>query len=210
MQPRKDFICKLQKSMYGLPQASHVSQRKLNTTLTKNGKFKATTADDCVFVSATPPSEPGYAATGTHVDDLISIGDPKGLTKLEDQLRSEFNITVKHEPALIMGVEVDRKREKKWLKLHQTAYINALLDKYQMLNCTPTDTPMDAGTAKALMLLPEDKPDPAIVPQYQALVGALMWLRTRPDMQFTINLAARFLQCATKAHYDFIRGRPLR
>ena len=209
-QPRKDFICKLQKSMYGLPQASHVSQRKLNTTLTKNGKFKATTADDCVFVSATPPSEPGYAATGTHVDDLISIGDPKGLAKLEDQLRSEFNITVKHEPALIMGVEVDRKREKKWLKLHQTAYINALLDKYQMLNCTPTDTPMDAGTAKALMLLPVDKPDPAIVPQYQALVGALMWLRTRPDMQFTINLAARFLQCATKAHYDFIRGRPLR
>jgi hypothetical protein len=208
--PRKEYICKLKKSMYGLPQASHVSQVKLNATLTKNGKFKATTADDCVFVSATPPSGPGYAATGTHVDDLITIGDPTGLAKVETELKTEFNITVKHEPKLIMGVEVDRKRDKKWLKLHQTAYITALLTTYKMLDSTPTDTPMDAGTAKALMLLPADKPDPAIVPLYQALVGSLMWLRTRPDMQFTINLAARFLQCATKAHYDLIHGRPLR
>ena len=208
--PRKDYICKLNKSMYGLPQASHVSQRKLNTTLTKNAKFKASTADDCVFVSVTPPSQPGYAATGTHVDDLISIGDPVGLAKLEAELKSDFKITVKRNPTVIMSIQLERNRDKKWLKLHQTAYVTALLDKHQMLNCTATDTPMDPGTAKALMMLPTDKPDPAVVPLYQALVGALMWLRTRPDMQFTINLAARFLQCATQAHYDLIRGRPLR
>ena len=88
--------------------------------------------------------------------------------------------------------------------------VTALLTKHKMLDSTPTDTPMDAGTATALMLLPVDKPDPAIKALYQSLVGALMWLRTRPDMQFTINLASRFLQCATKAHYDFIRNRPLR
>jgi hypothetical protein len=208
--PRADYICKLGKSMYGLPQASHVSQKKLNNTLTKNGKFKATTADDCVFVSTTTPAGPGYAATGTHVDDLISIGDPQGLAKLENELRSEFDITVKHEPSLIMGVEVERKREKKWLKLHQTAYTTALLEEYQMLDCIATDTPMDPGTAKALMMLPTDKPDPKYVSLYQILVGKLMWLRTRDDMRFTINLSARFLQCATKEHYDLIRGRPLR
>jgi hypothetical protein len=168
--PRKDFICKLKKSMYGLPQASHVAQVKLKATLTKNGKFKATDADDCVFVSTTPPTAPGYAVTGTHVDDLISIGDRPGLDKLEGELRADFNITVKHAPTLIMAVEVDRKREKKWLKLHQTAYTTALLTKHQMLNCTPTDTPMDAGTAKALMQLPVDKPDPAIKPPSGASV----------------------------------------
>jgi hypothetical protein len=208
--PRADYICKLNKSMYGLPQASHVSQRALNTTLTKNDMFKASTADDCVFVSTTPPSEPGYAATGTHVDDLISIGDSEGLDKLEAELKSDFNITVKRNPAVIMAIQLERNREKKWLKLHQTAYITALLTKHQMLDCTPTDTPMDAGTAKALMLLPVDTKDPAVVALYQALVGSLMWLRTRPDMQFTINLAARFLQCATQAHYDLVLGRPLR
>jgi hypothetical protein len=208
--PRKDFICRLKKSMYGLPQASHVAQLKLNAALTKSGKFRATTADDCVFVTTTPPSAPGYAATGTHVDDLVSIGDTPGLAKLEGELRAEFSITVKPAPTLIMAVEVDRRRAKKWMKLHQTAYTTALLTKHQMLDCTPTDTPMDAGTAKTLMTLPTNEPDPATVALYQALVGALMWLRTRPDMQFTINLASRFLQCATKAHYDLIRGRPLR
>jgi len=38
-----------------------------------------------------------------------------------------------------------------------------------------------------------------------------MWLlKTRPDLLFTVSLLSRYLQCATKEHYNFARDRPLR
>jgi hypothetical protein len=71
---------------------------------------------------------------------------------------------------------------------------------------------MDPGTAKVLMLLPtDDSPDPAILKAYQTFVGELIWLyKTRPDLQFTICLLSRYLQCATRKHLDIALNRPLR
>ena len=80
-----------------------------------------------------------------------------------------------------------------------------------MSDCTACDTPMDPGTARALMLLPTEPVDPEVCREYQAFVGCLIWLfKTRPDMLFTGNLLSRFLKCATKAHLDLALNRPLR
>ena len=87
----------------------------------------------------------------------------------------------------------------------------ALLKKYGKTDCTPCDTPMDPGTARALMLLPVEPVDAAAFSEYQALVGCLIWLfKPRPDMLFTGNLLSRFLKCATKAHLALALNRPLR
>jgi hypothetical protein len=99
----------------------------------------------------------------------------------------------------------------KWLKLHQGFYVTALLAKFGMSDCTACSTPMDPGTARALMLLPTEPADPVACAEYQGLVGSLIWLfKTRPDMLFTGNLLSRFLKCATRAHYDLAVSRPLR
>ena len=104
-----------------------------------------------------------------------------------------------------------RDRENKWLKLHQGGYTSALLEMSDRLDSKPVDTPMDPGTAKILMSLPVDDSTPQTVNKYQKIVGGLMWLlRTRPDMQFTIQLLSRFLQCATQAHIDIALGRPMK
>ena len=67
------------------------------------------------------------------------------------------------------------------------------------------------GTSKAMMLLPTDPPDPKALKEYQSFVGDLIWyIKTRPDLLFTINLFSRFLQCATRRHLEIARGRPLR
>ena len=96
-------------------------------------------------------------------------------------------------------------------KLHQATYVGKLLEEQGMLECDAVDTPMDPGTAKAMMLLPTEVVDVKVLKQYQSLVGGLMWLlKTRPDMMFTINLLSRFLRDATPAHLKLARGRPLR
>ena len=190
--------------------------------------FKATTADDCVYVSqvtndtSIPAStshqgkrqqhaqEEGYAAMGAHVDDLCAIGDSKGLQKIKDALGKTFNFTENRNPDVVTGIQIERDRAARSLKLHQTAYTTELLGKYNMLDCRSVDTPVDPGTARALMLLPTTPADPAALKEYQVLMGMLIWLKCRPDMSYAINLFSRFLSCATSQHLDLLRGRPLR
>jgi hypothetical protein len=210
--PAKDYVCKLRRSMYGLPQAPHCAQGALHKALVK-GNYSQSIADDCVYSRGTPQS-PHYAATGSHVDDLLSIGTTEGLNHLKAALGDKFELVVEMNPSDITGVQIVRDRKNGWLKLHQAAYIDKMLVDHNMTECNPVDTPMDPGTAKVLMELPlADKAslDKDVGTQYRQLVGSLIWLyRTRIDMLFVINLAARFLHLPTQRHLDLVRNRTLR
>ena len=215
--PRADYICRCNKSLYGMPSAAFCAQQQLRSAL-DGGQFVSSTADDCVHVLDTrsknpnsPVNEGVYAALGTHVDDITCVGTPDGIAVAEKTLSDKFKITVQHNPAVITGVQIERDRPNKRIKLHMEGYIDALLEQYGMQDCKPADTPMDPGTAKAFMLLPVDSPDPKYMQKFQQLVGALMWLcRIRFDLLFCVNLFARSLQCATKQHFELAVGRPLR
>ena len=192
-----------------MPHAPHEAQKVLRQALAEDPSFHPTTADDCVYV--TRDHSTGYCASGTHVDDTMAIGDAEGLKKLASTLEKRFKITSKVNPSVITGVQVVRDREKRTLKLHQAGYTSAMLEKFGLLGVRPVDTPMDPGTAKVLMSLPTEESTPQTIHKYQEIVGCLMWfLRTRPDIQFTVQLLSRFLQCATQAHIDIALGRPMK
>jgi len=132
---------------------------------------------------------------------ISSVGDSKGLSFLSTTLKSKFELTEKLNPSVITGVQIERCRKTKWLKLHQGDYVNNMLVENNMQDCIPVDTPMDPGTARALMLLPTDVVDELVLKKYQSLVGSLLWLyKTRPDLMYVTNLLARFCRNATAAH----------
>jgi hypothetical protein len=211
--PAEEWICKLNRSMYGLPQAPHCAQRKLDGVILANDTFRKSIADDCVYVRGTP-TDPTFVAMGTHVDDALSVGTTAGVDALIATMGKEFELSVTRNPAQYTGVQIIRDRERGWLKLHQGAYIENMLEVFGMESSSPADTPMDPGTAKTLQgleLATDDSRDLKVERQYRSLVGMLIWLyKTRPDMLFTINLLARFLRAPTQRHLDLARGRPLR
>ena len=202
------YVWRLLKSVYGWPAAPNRAQHKLNGSLTSDNKFTPTAADACVYASS--QDQPGYAACGTHVDDIFTVGDSVGTDRLISTLKDDFEITVKVNPTCVTGVQISRNRDLGWGKLHQTDYTTKLLDKYQMLNAKTVDTPMDPGTLKAFMSFPRDNFTPQSLKDYQGTLGELMWLRTRPDLNFCINVFSRFVKCASPKHVDVIRGRPLK
>jgi hypothetical protein len=210
--PANEWVYKLHRSLYGLPQAPHYAQIELKETLTSTGEMLPTASDDCIY-SATNIAT-GYIAMAAHVDDLMAVGSQKGMQKVEDALKTKFKYTKKVSPSVMMGVQVERNREMRWLKLHQTDYVDKLLEKHSMTDCKPADTPLNPGMAKALMMLPvdKDKHDANATHQFQTIVGELVWLsiRTRPELRFLISLLSRFLQSATDAHVQVARDRPLR
>ncbi len=210
--PAEDWIWKLNKSMYGLPNAAHCAQRKLRANVTADDKYHLTKSDDCVFVSREAnPTKSNYSASGAHVDDIVTIGRDEGLRELYNTLKKDFDIKMTRNPSVILGVQIQRDRNKRWAKLHQEARTEEILAKYNMQDCKPADTPMDPGTAKALMMLPTDHVDPVVLKKYQSYVGDLIYLmKTRPDLHFTVNLLSRFLQNATAQHLKLATNRPLR
>ena len=210
--PASEFVCRLLKSMYGLPQAPHRAQLKLKEVLLEAG-FRQTAADDCIYVWGNPGDD-SFAVVGTHVDDILCAGTPSGRALAVKALAKTFECTVKDDPPLITAVQVVRDKNSQWLKLHQAAYVDVILTEFNMTDCNTVSTPMDPGTCKALMELPlasEDSIDKKVATKYRKLVGMLIWLhKTRPDLLFTINLLARFLKLPTEEHFQLAKSRVLR
>ncbi|RVW37668.1 Retrovirus-related Pol polyprotein from transposon RE2 [Vitis vinifera] len=80
-------------------------------------------------------------------------------------------------------------------------YALDILEKTDMLDCKPIDTPMDPN----VKLIPgqgEPLGDPE---RYRQLVGKLNYLTiTRPDISFPVSVVSQFLQSPCDSHWDVV------
>lgn len=202
-----DRLCKLLKSMYGLPQASNHAQRKLIKSFLKRG-YKQLVNDQAAFVKN---KEGERTIVVTHVDDNLSAGN---IEDLRATLKGAFKITSQDEPKLVTGVQIERNIEKGWLKIHQEGYILKLLEREQMLDSKPSATPID----KSLLAEPRSKnretneETKKANKHFQKIFGELLWLRlhTREDLAFTCSFFSRWLTIAGPRELKWIRDKPLR
>ncbi|KAK9685591.1 hypothetical protein QE152_g37928 [Popillia japonica] len=77
------------------------------------------------------------------------------------------------------------------ISLDQSSYINDILKRFKMSECTPKSTPSDTNVKLSLSMCPqndEDRKEVLKIP-YQEAVGALLYLSqgTRPDITFAVN-----------------------
>ena len=205
-------VCKLIKSLYGLPQAHYHSNKRMVETMKSKGVMP-TKSDPAVFIVKNP-GKMASALMSVHVDDCLGAGTAGGIGKLRAAISSGFKSKKTDEPGLMCAVQVQRVRTKRWLKLNQEGYIMKLLQEQDMLDCNGVPTPIN----KATVCLPRpteessEEEDVAARGKYQHIFGCLNWLatRTRPDLLFTVNFYARMLKTAGRRELSWIRNRPLR
>ena len=157
------------------------------------------------------------AITSVHVDDALTVGTDAGLAKVTKSMEKVFEIKTKRDPTLVIGVQIERSRPHRWLKIHQEGFVLKLLDDEGMLDCNPASTPLDKGLAKYYH---GREPDPevnsrknlAARKKFQELHGKLMWLavKCRKDLLFLTNFSSRRLRTAGEFEYGWLRSRPLR
>ncbi|CAL2233251.1 unnamed protein product [Prunus armeniaca] len=96
----------------------------------------------------------------------------------------------------VLGIEISQDRERGLLSLSQKRYIERILKRFNMENCTGCDFPFSNGDKLSSEQSPkteqeklemQDKP-------YASLVGSLMYAQvcTRPDLAFSISVLGRF------------------
>lgn len=90
--------------------------------------------------------------------------------------------------------------------LSQTALIDKILEQFNMTNCNPVSTPMEAGLILSRYANPsltsEQESENENLP-YHRLVGLLMYLAiaTCPDIAFAVGKLSQFIACFNQIHF---------
>ncbi|XP_019257719.1 PREDICTED: uncharacterized protein LOC109235931 [Nicotiana attenuata] len=186
------IVCKLQKSFYGLRQASRQWYAKLCQALCSRG-YSHSLNDYFLFVKRIESSSIFLAV---YVDDIILIGDDLSETSaLKSFLDAQFKIKDLGLLNYFLGIEVFY--HKSGVLLHQKKFISNFLLEFNCLDASEVVSPLDIAHklhSDVGELLP--KPE-----SYRSLVGKLNFLtHTRPDLCFVVQHLSQFLKTPRVPH----------
>jgi hypothetical protein len=102
-------------------------------------------------------------------------------------MEKEFQMPMMGELTFFLGIQV--KQTKKGMFVHQAKYTKDLTKKFNIAKLKPVSTPMSTIMA----LDPDENGKVVDQREYRSMIGSLLYLMvTRPDIQFTVCLCARF------------------
>ncbi|GJR33121.1 retrotransposon protein, putative, ty1-copia subclass [Tanacetum coccineum] len=135
--PRK--VCKLQRSIYGLKQASRSWNKRFDKEIKRFG-FDQNLDEPCVYQKA---SGSNVTFLILYVDDIIIMGNHiPSLQSVKDYLGKCFAMKDLGEAAFILGIKIYRDRSKRLIGLGQNAYMDKILKRYKMDNSKRGHIPM--------------------------------------------------------------------
>ena len=201
-------VLKLLRCLYGSPSAGRQWYKKLNGLLLNFG-FDRSIRDECLYLLMTDTRKLIFCLA-VHVDDLTGAG-PGGLTvwnRLTEMLESNFGCVSVVNPSQILGMKVDRSEDGRIVTLSQPAYVQGMLDRYELAACNTRTVPIEPGT---VFTRRDSPPEPNVErrEEYQAKVGSLQYAATqgvRMDIAQAVGAAARVLQSPSPAHMTFVNG----
>src|SRR4051812_17880887 len=122
-------VCKLQRSIYGLKQASRSWNLQFDEVIKAFG-FIQNIKEFCIYKKQSGRS---IAFLVLYVDDILLIGnDTKFLEGVKECLNGQFSMKDLGEAAYILGIKIYRDRPNRLLALNQSTYIDKILKRFSM------------------------------------------------------------------------------
>ena len=202
----KRYVCKLNKSLYGLKQAGRKWYDALCKALAEIG-FKKSEADPAVFYAK---SGNDIAILACHVDDCTITGSSKELVQsYKDKLKQKYSLTDLGPANWLLGIKITRDPERRTMSLSQESYIDSILTKFNFTDLKPFSTPMDPSIRFSRDQCPqtiEEIADMKKVP-YREAIGSLNYcaVATRPDIAFSVSLLAQFMDNPGRVHWEAVK-----
>lgn len=127
---RGNLVCKLNKSLYGLKQASRMWNERFHTYVTGMG-FQRSAYDYCLYTKGNNDSKIHLLL---YVDDLLLIGS--NLMEIR-RMSAEFGMRVKdmNEMKSFLGIYIERDISTGTMHIHQRPYLIKLLRQFGMEDC---------------------------------------------------------------------------
>ena len=188
-----DKVCKLQRSIYGLKQASRSWNLRFDEVI-KGFGFVQTYGEACIYKKVSGSS---VAFLILYVDDILLIGNDIELLKsVKDYLNSKFSMKDLGEAAYILGIKIYRDRSRRLIGLSQSTYLDKILKKFRMDESKKGFLPMLQGKTLSKTQSPATAEDREVMNKipYASAIGSIMYamLCTRPDVAHAISLTSRY------------------
>ncbi|KAH9652496.1 protein kinase domain-containing protein [Citrus sinensis] len=201
------LVCKLNKSIYELKQASRNWFSKFSSTIQQAG-FRQSKADYSLFVKTNAKFSTFVLV---YVDDIIVAGnDAAEVSRIKDFLAQKFYIKALGKLKYFLGIEVAR--SSRGIFLSQRKYALDILKDAGLLAGRVSHFPME----QQLRLSSTDGDLLSNPSSYRRLVGRLIYLTvTRPDIVFAVHVLSRFMHEPRTTHMDaairvlrYLKGSP--
>jgi hypothetical protein len=198
-----EFVCKLNKSLYGLKQAGRVWNKTLRSVLSSIG-FQQVKSDHGLYI---------FQRDGVRifmpvfVDDITLAGNnASSINSVIQELSSHFKLRDLGPTTQLLGMEIHRDRPNRTLSLSQSQFILDLIQQHGLQDSKPVSTPLNPGSRLSTSMSPQNDSEAAEMSQYPyiSVVGSLMYLAltTRPDIAYAAGVLARFNSNPGLAHWQ--------
>ena len=109
------------------------------------------------------------------------------------------------EASYVLGLKIQRDRNKGILGLSQQAYIDKIIKRYGMEHCKPGNTPVAKGDKFSLNQCPKTELEKSEMHQipYASVIGSLMYAQvcTHPDIAYITGMLGRYLSNPGMDHW---------
>nr|BDI54541.1 retrotransposon protein, putative, Ty1-copia subclass [Triticum aestivum] len=200
-------VCKLQRSIYGLVQASRSWNIRFDEMIKAFG-FMQTYGEACVYKKVSGSS---VAFLILYVDDILLMGnDIEFLDSIKAYLNKCFSMKDLGEAAYILGIKIYRDRSRRLIGLSQSTYLDKILKKFKMDQSKKGFLPVLQGVRLSTAQCPttaKDKQEMSVIP-YASAIGSITYamLCTKPDVNLAISLIGRYQSNPGKEHWTAVKN----
>ncbi|UYV62276.1 hypothetical protein LAZ67_1008425 [Cordylochernes scorpioides] len=194
----RNKVCKLNKSIYGLPQSGRSWNEKFSQVLHDCGLEKLK-SDPCLFKWK---NEDKYLYVGIYVDDFITVSDSEDTSnRFINKLRHHLEIKDVTCKGMFLGIKIIQ--DKEGISLQQSHYVQQILQKYGMETCKEVPIP----GSKEINLDNHIEDDNCDQRTYQEALGMLMFLavNTRPDIAYITSKLSQYSRQPKQMHWTAIK-----
>lgn len=185
MTGKEEFLCKLNRSLYGLKQAARVWNSTVKEILIGLG-FQQSEADACLFTKRL--SNGVWIYLLIYVDHMIIVcKDGQQIVQLEEELQRCFEIYSLGEVSQFLSIKVTKDKHGVY-SLSQQCFIQEIAGRFGLNGAKMSKYPVDPGYFRQ-----QEGNALADNVQYHSLVGALLYITTnsRPDIAAAVSILIR-------------------
>lgn len=173
--------------------------------------FQQLNAETCLYVFRSDTGEVCFLVV--YVDDLLlAASSTQFMRTIKMKLLGTFKMQDLGPASFILGLEIMRDRKAHTIALSQAQYVDKVLDRCGMTDCSTDKTPMRV-TPRVSATDPEDNTirfqciiGTKLV-SYATVVGSLMYamLGTRPDLAHVVGILGRYSSAPKTCHWDIAK-----
>ena len=109
----------------------------------------------------------------------------------------------------LLGLEVTRDRGRRTITFGQSAYIQKVVDRFNLQDAKPLSIPMNPGDNLSVRDCPEalDEIDKMRHVPYKEAIGSLMYavIGSRPDIAYKVSYLTCFMQNPGTVHWEVVK-----